>query len=72
MAQHAAGPLGAARVAARRPATDAAQIRESLAQVAELAALLIADDSIRAEPVPDIARTLELLDRKSTRLNSSH
>ena len=62
MAQHAAGPLGAARVAARRPTTDAAQIRESLAQVAELAALLITDDSIRAEPVPDIARSLELLD----------
>jgi hypothetical protein len=27
-----------------------------------LAALLITDDSIRAEPVPDIARSLELLD----------
>ena len=62
MAQHAAGPLGAARIAARRPDTDATQIRESLAQVAELAALLITDDSIRAEPVPDIAQTLELLD----------
>src|SRR5207247_6217380 len=31
-------------------------------QVAELAALLITDDSIRAEPVPDIAASLELLD----------
>jgi len=29
--------------------------------VAELAALLITDESIRAEPVPDIAETLELL-----------
>ncbi len=36
-------------------------IREALAQVAELAALLITDDSIRAEPVPDIAKSLELL-----------
>ncbi|HWC73006.1 MAG TPA: hypothetical protein VG454_03640, partial [Gemmatimonadales bacterium] len=61
MAEHAAGPLGAARIAARRPTTDANEIRESLAQVAELAALLITDDSIRAEPVPDIAPTLELL-----------
>ena len=58
---HAAGPLGAARIAARLPATDAAPIRADLAQVAELAALLITDDSIRAEPVPDIARSLELL-----------
>jgi DNA mismatch repair protein MutS2 len=37
-------------------------IREGLAQVAELAALLITDDSIRAEPVPDITKSLELLD----------
>ena len=36
-------------------------IREALAQVAELAALLITDESIRAEPVPDITRSLELL-----------
>src|SRR5206468_1066521 len=62
VAQHAAGPLGGARVAARRPATDAASIRDALAQVAELAALLITDDSIRAEPVPDITQSLELLD----------
>src|SRR5436309_1163987 len=61
VAQHAAGPLGAARVAARRPATDAAGIRAQLAQVAELAALLITDDTIRAEPVPDITPSLELL-----------
>ena len=61
MAQHAAGPLGAARIAARRPRTDATQIRDSLAQVAELAALLITDESIRAEPVADITTSLELL-----------
>src|SRR6185295_8514143 len=53
--------LGAARIAARLPATDAVSIREALAQVAELAALLITDESIRAEPVPDITRSLELL-----------
>ena len=62
MAEHAAGPLGAARVAARRPEHDPASIRGALAQVAELAALLITDDSIRAEPVPDITESLELLD----------
>ncbi|HYU28326.1 MAG TPA: hypothetical protein VEK83_04820, partial [Gemmatimonadales bacterium] len=62
MAEHAAGALGAARVAARRPEHDPASIRAALAQVAELAALLITDDSIRAEPVPDIAASLELLD----------
>ena len=61
VAQHAAGPLGAARVAARGPATDATSIRDALAQVAELAALLITDDTIRAEPVADITKSLELL-----------
>jgi len=61
VAEHAAGPLGAARVAARRPEHDAASIRAALAQVAELAALLITDDAIRAEPVPDITPSLELL-----------
>jgi len=61
VAQHAAGALGAARIAARLPETNAASIRDALAQVAELAALLITDESIRAEPVPDIAPSLELL-----------
>jgi DNA mismatch repair protein MutS2 len=61
VAQHAAGPLGAARIAARLPDTNAASIRDALAQVAELAALLITDESIRAEPVPDITQALELL-----------
>src|SRR2546423_2123879 len=57
----AAGPLGAARVRARRPGTDADAVRAALAQVAELQSLLITDDSIRAEPVPDIAPALDLL-----------
>ncbi|HEV8398334.1 MAG TPA: hypothetical protein VGQ18_00700 [Gemmatimonadales bacterium] len=64
MAAHAAGPLGAARVQSRTPnfdRQDAATIRAALAQVAELAALLITDEGIRAEPVADIAPTLELL-----------
>jgi hypothetical protein len=57
VAAHAAGPLGAARVSDRRPLTDPVLIRAALAQVAELAALLITDDGIRAEPVPDIGPT---------------
>jgi len=61
VAAHAAGPLGAARVTRRSPATDPAAIRAALAQVAELAALLLTDDAIRAEPVPDITAALELL-----------
>ena len=47
---------------ARRPEQDPATIRAALAQVAEFAALLITDESIRAEPVPDITQSLELLD----------
>ena len=61
VAAHATGPLGAARVTRRSPATDPDAIRAALAQVAELAALLLTDDAIRAEPVPDIAAALELL-----------
>ncbi len=61
VAAHAVSPLGAARVGARVPATDATAIRDALAQVAELAARVIADESIRAEPIPDIGATLELL-----------
>jgi DNA mismatch repair protein MutS2 len=61
VAAHAAGPLGAARVKARTPAIDPAAIRAALAQVAELAALLLTDDTLRAEPVPDLAAALELL-----------
>ena len=61
VAEHAAGPLGAARVRSRRPVADADAIRAALAQVAELAALLLRDDDIRAEPVPDIGAALELL-----------
>jgi DNA mismatch repair protein MutS2 len=61
VAAHAAGPLGAARVTRRSPATDPDAIRAALAQVAELAALLLTDDGIRAEPVPDIGAALDLL-----------
>ncbi len=61
VAAHAVGPLGAARVKSRVPSTDAAQVRAALAQVSELAALLLTDDAIRAEPIADLAPALELL-----------
>src|SRR5438105_2283966 len=61
VAVHAAGPLGAARVRSRTPVADVAAIGAALAQVAELAALLLRDDAIRAEPVPDIGPALALL-----------
>lgn len=61
VAEHAQGPLGAARVRARRPSFDPAVIREALAQVAELAAQLITDPELRAEAVPDVTPALELL-----------
>src|SRR5438094_10412100 len=61
VAEHAAGPLGAARVRSRRPVADGDAIRAALAQGAELPALLLRDADIRAEPVPDIAPALELL-----------
>ena len=48
VAGHAAGPLGAARVRSRTPATDPATIRDALAQVAELAGFLLTDDTLRA------------------------
>ena len=61
VAGHAAGPLGAARVRARTPATDPTTIRDALAQVAELAAFFLTDDALRAEAVPDLDPVLELL-----------
>src|SRR6185295_537259 len=61
VAAHAVSALGAARIGARTPGTDPETIRAALAQVAELAARVISDDSIRAEPVSDIGPTLDLL-----------
>ncbi len=61
VAAHAAGPLGAGRVRQRVAGADPDVIRAALAQVAELAALLLNDDTLRAEPVPDVAPALGLL-----------
>lgn len=61
VAAHAVSPLGAARVRSRTPQTDPDIVRAALAQAAELAGRLLADDAIRAEPVPDVTAALELL-----------
>ena len=61
VAEHARGPLGAARIRSRRPSFDPDAITRSLAQVAELQALLITDEGITAEPVPDATPALDLL-----------
>ena len=61
VAAHTAGPLGAARVRSRTPLTTAAEIQTALALVAELAAQMITDDSLRAESVPDITEPLATL-----------
>jgi DNA mismatch repair protein MutS2 len=61
VAAFSAGPLGSERVRGRRPVADPLVIREALAQVAELAAALLTDDALRAEPVPDLTEILALL-----------
>jgi len=61
VAAHAAGPLGVARIRSRTPSDDPGVVREALAQVSELAARILSDDAIRAEPVPDITDSLALL-----------
>ncbi|HEU5262630.1 MAG TPA: Smr/MutS family protein [Gemmatimonadales bacterium] len=61
VAAHAAGPLGAARVQSRTPGADPDAIRAALSQVAELAGVILTEESLRAEPVPDIGPPLELL-----------
>ena len=61
VAAHAVSPLGAARVRARVPASEVAAIRSALAQVAELSAAMLRDETVGAEPTPDIGAALALL-----------
>lgn len=61
VAQHAAGPLGAERVRARRPTDDLAWITEELARVGEIAALFRRGDHLQAEAAPEIFRALTRL-----------
>ena len=57
----AAGPLGAARVRARRPTEDVRWIREELARVGEAAGLFRRGDALLQESVPDLSRALARL-----------
>jgi DNA mismatch repair protein MutS2 len=61
VAGHAAGPLGAERVRARRPSGDLAGIQRELARVGEVAALFRKGDGLLAEPVPDVRPVLSRL-----------
>ncbi|MGH7703057.1 MAG: endonuclease MutS2 [Gemmatimonadales bacterium] len=58
VATHATGPLGAASLRARRPSGDLSWIRDELAQVAEVVALVPDRREPLPEPVPDIAAPL--------------
>ena len=58
VAGHAVGPLGAARVRARRPTDDLVWITGELARVGEVAGLFRRGDALLAEPIPDVGRAL--------------
>ncbi len=61
VAAHAVGPLGAARIRARRPTDDISWIRAELDRVAEVAGLFRRGDHLLAEPIPDVSATLARL-----------
>jgi DNA mismatch repair protein MutS2 len=58
VAAHTVGPLGRARVLARRPSADAGWIAAELARAGEVAGLLRRGDRLLAEPIPDVTRAL--------------
>jgi DNA mismatch repair protein MutS2 len=58
VAAHAVGPLGAARVRARRPGDDVGWIAGELARVGEVAALFRRGDALLVHPIPDVSRAL--------------
>ncbi|HEV8597772.1 MAG TPA: Smr/MutS family protein [Gemmatimonadales bacterium] len=61
VAQHAAGPLAAYRVRARRPLADFEWIREELAPIGELLGLLADGGDVDVTPVPPLATVLSRL-----------
>ena len=61
VAARTVGPLGAARVRARRPSDDLAWITGELARVGEVAGLFRGGDALLAEPIPDVTRALARL-----------
>jgi DNA mismatch repair protein MutS2 len=58
VAGRAVGPLGAARMRARRPTDDLVWITGELARVGEVAGLFRRGDALLAEPIPDVGRAL--------------
>ncbi len=58
VATRAVGPLGGARVRARRPTDDLPWITGELARVGEVAALFRRGDTLLVEPIPDVGRAL--------------
>jgi DNA mismatch repair protein MutS2 len=71
IAGHAAGPLGAERVRARRPSADVEWIRRELARVDEVAALFRSGDGLHSEPVPDVRTALSRLRVEGSVLDAS-
>lgn len=61
VAGYAAGPLGAARVRARRPTLALDWIHLELARVGEAAGLFRRGDALLTEPIPDVSRALARL-----------
>jgi DNA mismatch repair protein MutS2 len=59
VARRAVGPLGAARVADRRPSADVALVSAELRAVAELQGLLAGGDGFRPEPIEGITPLLD-------------
>ncbi len=58
VAGHAVGTLGAARVRARWPTDDVDWIRGELARVGQVAGLFRRGDTLLAEPIPDVTRSV--------------
>ncbi|MEO5824790.1 MAG: Smr/MutS family protein [Gemmatimonadales bacterium] len=58
VAHHAAGALGASAMRARRPRTDVTWIRNELADVGEVLAVLRRGDLLVVSPVPDVRTAL--------------
>ena len=61
VAAHAVGPLGAARLRARRPTDDLPWIQSELDRVGEVAGLFRRGDQLLAEPIPDVTSSLARL-----------
>jgi DNA mismatch repair protein MutS2 len=57
----AVGPMGAARVRARRPTDESGWIAGELARAGEVAALFRRGDTLQAEPIPDVGQALARL-----------